>query len=103
PSPVDGRGLLIPCGGGPMNDTPVSLLQRLRHADDEAAWKQFVRLYAPLLYHWARRRMGLQCQDAADLVQDVFVILVRKLPEFAYDPRQRFRGWLWTVARNCWV
>jgi RNA polymerase sigma-70 factor (ECF subfamily) len=86
-----------------MNDTSASLLQRLRQPEDEAAWRQFVRLYAPLLYHWAWQRMGLQSQDAADLVQDVFVILVRKLPEFAYDPRQRFRGWLWTVVRNQWL
>jgi RNA polymerase sigma-70 factor (ECF subfamily) len=86
-----------------MNDTSPSLLQRLRQPEDEAAWRQFVQLYAPLLYHWAWRRMGLQSQDAADLVQDVFVILVRKLPEFAYDPRQRFRGWLWTVVRNQWL
>ena len=53
-----------------MNDTPASLLERLRHPDDAAAWKRFVQLYAPLLYHWARRRMGLQTQDATDLVQE---------------------------------
>jgi hypothetical protein len=37
---------------------------------------------------------------SADLVQDVFLVLVEKLPQFDYDPSKRFRGWLWTVIRN---
>jgi RNA polymerase sigma-70 factor (ECF subfamily) len=40
--------------------------------------------------------------DASDLVQDVFALLVAKLPQFAYRPEMRFRGWLWTVTRNRW-
>jgi RNA polymerase sigma-70 factor (ECF subfamily) len=58
-------------------------------------------LYTPLLCHWARH-LGAAEQDVADFVQDVFVLLVRKLPEFRYDPGKRFRGWLWTVTLNKW-
>jgi RNA polymerase sigma-70 factor (ECF subfamily) len=58
-----------------------------------------VDLYTPLLYHWARQ-LGLQQSDAADLVQEVFVVLVQKLPDFRYQANQRFRGWLWTVTVN---
>jgi RNA polymerase sigma-70 factor, ECF subfamily len=82
-------------------DTPVSLLERLRQPDDQEAWDRFVALYTPLLYHWAVRA-GLQAQDAADLVQDVFIRLVRKLPEFRYDPARSFRGWLHAVLLNLW-
>jgi RNA polymerase sigma-70 factor (ECF subfamily) len=82
-----------------MNTTSASLLDRLRQPADQAAWERFVRLYTPLLWHWARR-LGLPTQDVADLVQDVFALLVRKLPEFRYNPGQRFRGWLWTVTVN---
>jgi RNA polymerase sigma-70 factor (ECF subfamily) len=71
----------------------------LRQPDEQAAWERFVQLYTPLLYQWARR-LGLQGQDAADLLQDVFTVLVRKLPDFHYDPDKRFRGWLWTVTVN---
>ena len=46
--------------------------------------------------------MGLQDADAADLAQDVFAVLVRKLPEFNHDPRRSFRGWLHTVLLNRW-
>ena len=31
-------------------------------------------------------------------MQDVFLVLVEKLPAFRYDPAQHFRGWLWTVT-----
>lgn len=84
-----------------MEATPPSLLERLRRPGEQAAWERFVRIYTPLLLSWARR-LNVREADAADLVQDVFVILVRRLPEFEYDPAQRFRGWLWTVFINKW-
>ncbi len=84
-----------------MNTTPASLLERLRRPGDHASWERFVNLYTPLLYHWARR-VGLQGPDAADLVQDVLTLLVRKLPGFSYDGRQNFRAWLRTVTLNRW-
>jgi RNA polymerase sigma-70 factor, ECF subfamily len=83
-----------------MNSTSISLLERLRRRHDEGAWERFVQLYTPLLCHWAGR-LGLEGQDAADLVQDIFTVLVQKLPEFCYNPSKRFRGWLWTVTLNC--
>jgi RNA polymerase sigma-70 factor (ECF subfamily) len=83
-----------------MNSTPISLLDRLRLPNEQIAWERFVQLYSPLLCHWARR-LGFQGPEAADLVQDVFTILVQKLPEFRYDPEKRFRAWLWTVTINC--
>ena len=82
-------------------DTPASLLERLRQPDQEQAWARFVELYAPLLYSWARRT-GCPASDAADLVQEVLTLLLRKLPEFTYDRHRSFRGWLHVVARNCW-
>jgi RNA polymerase sigma-70 factor (ECF subfamily) len=82
-----------------MNTTPGSLLEQLRREGDQAAWERFVRLYTPLLQMWARK-LGLADADAADLVQEVFTVLVEKLPAFRYDPQQRFRAWLWTILVN---
>ncbi|HKB01726.1 MAG TPA: sigma-70 family RNA polymerase sigma factor [Gemmataceae bacterium] len=82
-----------------MTDTSASLLDRLRRPGDHAAWGQFVHLYTPLLYQWAQQ-LGLRNAEAADLVQDVFVQLLKALPEFRYDGRHSFRAWLCTVARN---
>jgi RNA polymerase sigma-70 factor, ECF subfamily len=84
-----------------MDRTPASLLERLRRPGETQAWDRLVELYTPLLYSWARR-MGLQESDAADLVQEVFTLLLRKLPEFDYDHRKSFRGWLRQVTVNKW-
>jgi RNA polymerase sigma-70 factor (ECF subfamily) len=84
-----------------MQTTPFTLLERLRKQSAPEDWKRFTALYAPLLYHWARR-IGLQAHDAADLVQEVFVVLVQKLPEFSYDRQKSFRAWLRTVTLNKW-
>ena len=82
-----------------MTDTPATLLERLRRPGDSQAWAQFVQLYTPLLYRWARQ-IGLDATEAADRVQDVFVTLLKTLPEFRYDGRRSFRAWLCTLARN---
>jgi RNA polymerase sigma-70 factor (ECF subfamily) len=84
-----------------MHTTPVSLLQRLQRPAEQQAWARFVQLYTPLLYYWACR-LGLQAQDASDLVQDVLTLLVRKLPDFHYERGKSFRAWLRTVTLNQW-
>lgn len=88
-------------GGRSGFDTSASLLERLRSPDQGLAWERFVSLYTPLLYHWACRT-GCREAEAADLVQEVLTLLVRKLPEFRYDRNRTFRGWLRVVAENCW-
>jgi len=82
-----------------MDTTSPSLLIRLRQPGEQDAWRRFVQMYTPLLFRWARR-WGLRDQDAADMVQDVCVILMQKLPTFQYDPRRGFRNWLHTIALN---
>ena len=82
------------------DSTPASLLDRLRHQGDNAAWERFVALYTPLLYHWLRGA-GLNEHDAADLVQDIFAKLLVVMPSFSYNPSQSFHGWLRTLAMNC--
>jgi RNA polymerase sigma-70 factor, ECF subfamily len=84
-----------------LTSTPASLLERLRQPFDPEAWSRFVSLYTPLIYSWACRA-GLREQDALDLVQDVFVALLRVLPTFSYDRDQSFRRWLRTVTLNTW-
>ena len=79
--------------------TPASLLYRLQSPEDSRAWSRFVDLYSPLLYHWAKK-LGYQDSDASDLVQDVFVTLWQKMPEFAYDENRSFHAWLKTLFMN---
>jgi RNA polymerase sigma-70 factor (ECF subfamily) len=84
-----------------MTVTPVSLLERLRQPHDPQAWNRFIELYTPLIWTWARQ-VGLQETDAADLVQDVFTLLLQKMPQFVYDRQGSFRAWLKTVTLNQW-
>jgi RNA polymerase sigma-70 factor, ECF subfamily len=84
-----------------MHSTSASLMERLGRNDEPAAWGRFVELYTPLLYRWCRQ-LGLSDTDAADLIQDVFVILVDQLPRFRYDPSLSFRAWMKTILLNVW-
>jgi RNA polymerase sigma factor (sigma-70 family) len=80
--------------------TRASLLVRLRDPRDADAWRQFVELYAPLVYGYLRKQ-GLQDADAADLSQDVFAAVSAALGRLEYDPaRGAFRNWLFTVVRR---
>jgi RNA polymerase sigma factor (sigma-70 family) len=77
--------------------TRASLLLRLRDPRDEVAWKEFVDLYAPLIYSYARKQ-GLQDADAVDLSQDVISAVAGSVGKLDYDPaRGSFRNWLFTI------
>jgi RNA polymerase sigma-70 factor (ECF subfamily) len=96
---------LILCFGSCQNrcvhTTSASLLDQLRAPADSRSWNRFVELYTPLLYYWALRA-GLKQDEASDLVQDVLLVMLKKLPEFSYNPEQSFRGWLRQVTLNKW-
>lgn len=80
--------------------THPSLLVRLRDVQDRQAWGQFVDLYAPMVYGYARRQ-GLQNADAADLTQTVLCQVAEGISRFNYDPRRgSFRSWLFTIVRR---
>jgi RNA polymerase sigma factor (sigma-70 family) len=86
-------------GAGPPL-TRVTLLTRLRDGRDGDAWRDFVQIYGPVVYRFARNR-GLQDADAADLMQDVLRSVTRNAHRMEYDPKRgTFRGWLYTVTRN---
>lgn len=80
--------------------TRPSLLLRLRDVRDGQAWTEFVDLYAPLVYGFARKQ-GLQDADAADLTQEVLRAVSKSIGRLDYDPsRGSFRAWLFAVVRS---
>lgn len=79
--------------------TSSSLIRRVQRNEQEA-WHRLCDLYGPLVYHWCRRS-GLQAEDAADVVQEVFRSLTQHIESFRKDRKgDTFRGWLWTITRN---
>jgi RNA polymerase sigma-70 factor (ECF subfamily) len=87
----------------PVDESPLtraSLLVQIRDGANRAAWQEFVNLYGPVVYGFARNR-GLQDADAADIVQDVLRSVSSSIGRLDYDRQQgTFRGWLFTVTRN---
>jgi len=80
--------------------TRRSLLSRLRNWDDQESWQEFFDTYWRLIYS-AGIRAGLNEQDAEEVVQDTVVAVVRKMPDFKYDPATcSFKTWLWLVTRR---
>jgi RNA polymerase sigma factor (sigma-70 family) len=80
--------------------TRASLLLQIRDGSNHSAWQEFVKLYGPVVYGYARKR-GLQDADAADLMQDVLRSVSTAIGRLEYDRNQgTFRGWLFTITRN---
>lgn len=85
-----------------MHETSTSLLARLRDHPDSAAWQRLVVLYQPFVYHWLCSRHALQEQDANDVVQATFLVVLRRLPEFVHNgQRGAFHKWLRNITRYC--
>lgn len=85
-----------------MKDAPEtrhSLLARLHGSDNDGSWTEFVTLYEPAIYRFARRQ-GLQDADAREIVQEVLLNVRSLALKPASQKIERFRAWLATVARN---
>jgi RNA polymerase sigma factor (sigma-70 family) len=90
--------VIQPAGDSP--ETRLSLLVQIRDGKNQLAWQEFVKLYGPVVYGFARKR-GLQDADAADLMQDVLRSVSAAIGRLDYDRSQgTFRGWLFTITRN---
>jgi RNA polymerase sigma-70 factor (ECF subfamily) len=89
-----------------MDSTRYTLLQRVRNPQDQKAWAEFMALYHPLLFSYVKKK-GLSDTDTEDVVQNIFISLVKTMPSFQLDKtRGRFRTWLWMVTSNAvadWV
>lgn len=80
--------------------TRAALLLRVKDPRDESSWREFVEIYEPLLYRYARLR-GLTHEDAQEVVQDSLTQLVQSMPEFEYSSHKgKFKGWLRCMANN---
>jgi len=89
-----------------MNETPLSLLDRLRRMPDETSWQRFFDLYQPVIRGWLRRQ-GVPEADLDDIVQEVCATVAQEVPEFQHTGnRGAFRCWMRRITihrvRNYW-
>jgi RNA polymerase sigma-70 factor (ECF subfamily) len=83
-----------------MTNTSATLLQRLLDHGDDDAWMRLTHLYAPLIRANLRRHLPQEA-DVDDLVQQVFTVVLKKLPEFRHSGRPgAFRAWLRGICVN---
>jgi RNA polymerase sigma-70 factor (ECF subfamily) len=83
-----------------MNTTSLSLLDRLKRGGPDAAeWHRLKDVYGPLIRSWLACVPGLR-EDAEDLAQDVFIVLLRGLPSFERRRHGSFRAWLRQTTVN---
>ena len=83
-----------------MTTTRSTLLTRLKNRGDAEAWSQFQKLYAPLLYRYARGR-GLPREDAEDVRDQCLEVVARKIRTFQYDKAKGgFKNWLYRIAHR---
>jgi RNA polymerase sigma factor (sigma-70 family) len=102
--PVDDISSSGPPGGSRISSSTVKLLlERLRSADAQAGWEEFLRQYSSLLYHSVRTFTPDE-DEASDYFVHICEQLVRngfrRLLQFKLDGTASFSTWLRVVARN---
>jgi RNA polymerase sigma factor (sigma-70 family) len=81
-------------------ETRPSLLIRVRDPADDAAWREFVEIYRPVILRLAQQK-GMQAADAEDVAQEVLAAVAKAIADREHDPkRARFGTWLHRVAYN---
>jgi RNA polymerase sigma factor (sigma-70 family) len=79
-----------------MSDTDRMLIIACRRGD-ERAWEDLITRYERLVFSIARRH-GLSPDDATDVTQKVFIILLQSMDRLSDDVN--LGGWLTTVTRR---
>jgi RNA polymerase sigma-70 factor (ECF subfamily) len=80
-------------------ETSDTLLGRLADAPTEEDWRRLDDLYRPLLRAWMARA-GVAASDVDDLVQDVLLVVYRKIGGFERRGKGAFRAWLRTILAH---
>lgn len=79
-----------------MEKTDVQLVSEII-LDTQGSFEELVARYTKPIYNFTFRLTG-NVQTAEDLVQETFIKVWKNLDK--YDPKQSFRGWIFTIARN---
>lgn len=85
-------------------DTPQTLLRKIAeyaNGDDASEWARFVELYEPVIRIYITQFGDAGAADADDIVQDIFIKLVKVLRNGEYKREKgRFRNYLAAMVRR---
>lgn len=82
-----------------MQETSLSLLQRLASDRNDADWQRMLAIYRPFMFQRIATYPALVDQ-AEDIVQEVMLVLLRELPVFQRQRTGSFRAWLRGIVLN---
>jgi RNA polymerase sigma factor (sigma-70 family) len=82
------------------NPTRITLLARLKKAENADAWNEFEETYRGFILSLIVR-MGINQQDAEDISQAVLTKVWQKIEDFEYNQNKgKFHNWLAAMTRN---
>jgi len=76
--------------------SPAELVGRIR-ARDEAAWRELITEYEPLL-RWIARQHRLSAEETADVIQVTWLRCLEHIDQLTHA--ERLSGWLTTICRR---
>ena len=79
--------------------TSLTWLGRLAGEPTEGDWKKLLDVYGSLLRGWLART-GVAAADHDDLIQEVLMVVVRRVSEFEHRGPGAFRAWLRSILAN---
>jgi RNA polymerase sigma factor (sigma-70 family) len=83
-----------------MDDTSLSLLDRLQQDASDSVWRDLVEVYTPVLEAWLAS-FRLQSADRDDIVQESLTTILQQVAEFRHAGRPgSFRAWLRAIVVN---
>jgi RNA polymerase sigma-70 factor (ECF subfamily) len=82
-------------------ETCLTLLDSLKQRRSDA-WESFVSRYGAVIRRWAGS-WKVPPDDVEDLLQDVYLKVLRRVSEFERERAGSFRAWLKVIARHCWL
>lgn len=87
-------------------ETSTSLLRDLKNNPDSLRWQEFVRIYTPYFKNIlrninAKNNFIINEDYFDDIVQEVFIVLVKNFPTFEYDKTKgHFKSYLYKTVFN---
>ena len=82
-----------------MQETSLSLIQRLAADGNDADWQKMLAIYRPFVFQRVST-YPLLVDQAEDIVQETVMVLMRELPTFERQRTGSFRAWLRGIVLN---